>query len=183
VLDAAIELLGRRPDASMDDIAAAAGVSRQTVYAHYPSRQALTAAILGRLTSESVRVLDAVEVDAGSARDGLCAWLEASWGLIYRYPVLLTRAVAESGTGDEYERHEPVMDSLLRVLRRGQRSGEVDVAHPVHWYVTAIIALGHAAGAEVMADRMTPVEAGAAFRDAVVRVTVGTPGSPPSGRR
>ncbi|HEY5985230.1 MAG TPA: helix-turn-helix domain-containing protein, partial [Streptosporangiaceae bacterium] len=46
VLDAAIRTLGERPGASMDEIARAAGVSRQTVYAHFPSRDTLIDAVI-----------------------------------------------------------------------------------------------------------------------------------------
>ena len=55
VIDAAIRTLGDRPDASMDEIARAAGVTRQTVYAHFPSRDALIDA-----------VVEAVDPDAGT---------------------------------------------------------------------------------------------------------------------
>ena len=37
VVDAAVDLLGRQPGASVEEIATAAGVTRQTVYAHHPS--------------------------------------------------------------------------------------------------------------------------------------------------
>jgi AcrR family transcriptional regulator len=58
ILDAAVELLGERPDSSMAEIAAAAGVARQTVYAHYDSREALLAAVAERAmaTPPSCRV-------------------------------------------------------------------------------------------------------------------------------
>ena len=41
ILAAARTVLGERPDAGMADVAAAAGVTRQTVYAHFASRDAL----------------------------------------------------------------------------------------------------------------------------------------------
>ncbi len=41
IVDAATECLGRRPDASMTEVAAAAGVGRATLYAHFRSRAAL----------------------------------------------------------------------------------------------------------------------------------------------
>ena len=41
---------------------------------------------------------------------------------------------------------------------------------PTTWYLAAIIGLGHAAGQEVSAGRMTPAKAGAALRDSVLSV-------------
>jgi hypothetical protein len=41
---------------------------------------------------------------------------------------------------------------------------------PTTWYLAAIVGLGHAAGQEVIAGRMTAAEAGAAFRGSVLRV-------------
>ena len=46
ILNAARIVLGERSDASMEEIATAAGVTRQTVYAHFPSRDALIAALI-----------------------------------------------------------------------------------------------------------------------------------------
>ena len=36
IVSGARTLLGRRPDASMEEVATAAGLTRQTVYAHFP---------------------------------------------------------------------------------------------------------------------------------------------------
>lgn len=46
ILDVALAELLRDPDASMDQIARAAGVVRRTVYGHFPSREALVAALV-----------------------------------------------------------------------------------------------------------------------------------------
>src|SRR4051812_50104288 len=45
ILDAASQLLGHTPEASLGDIAAAAGVSRSTLYRRFPSRAELLAAL------------------------------------------------------------------------------------------------------------------------------------------
>lgn len=174
ILDAAIELLGHRPEASMDDIAVVAGVARQTVYAHYPSRQALIIAIVERITAQAVEALGGIDADAGTATDALRAWLEESWRLMRRYPILLTSAIA-AVDGDADEQHAPIVAALLPILQRGRDSGEFDTAQPVRWQVTAIIALGHAAGREAAAGRMSITRAGAAFRDAALRVSTGAP--------
>lgn len=154
----------------MDEIATAAGVSRQTIYAHYPSRDTLLLAVTRHVTAEVTRELGGLDLDRGSSVDALGRWIDASWALLKRYPVLLTSAVVTPHSDDERERHEPVMGGLLRLIERGRHRQEFDPAMPTAWYVAAIIGLGHAAGQEVIAGRMTPTEAGTAFRESVLRV-------------
>ena len=170
ILDASVVSLGRQPDASMDEIAKTAGVSRQTIYAHYPSRDALLQAVTQHITAEVTRELSDLDLDRGSAIDALGRWVDISWALLKRYPVLLTSAVMAPEGDDELERHEPVMGRLLQLIERGRRSGEFDRAMPTTWYLAAIVGLGHTAGHEVLAGRMTPAKAGAAFRESVLRV-------------
>ncbi len=174
VLDAAVTVLGRHPDASMDEIATAAGVSRQTIYAHFPSRNALLQAVTEHVTIQVAQGLGDLDTDRGSALDALGRWVDASWVLLERYPVLLTPAIA-APPGDELERHEPVTTGLLRIIERGRRDGEFDPTKPDTWYLAAILGLGHAAGQEVSAGRMTPADAGAAFRDSTLRVCRASP--------
>ena len=52
IIEAAIATFGRDPDASMADVAAAAGVGRVTLYAHFPNRQALIEATLDHVLSQ-----------------------------------------------------------------------------------------------------------------------------------
>ncbi|MEV4706070.1 TetR/AcrR family transcriptional regulator [Actinoplanes sp. NPDC049316] len=169
VLDAAVALLGGKPDASMDEIAVAAGVSRQTIYAHYSSRDALLHAVTRHITAEVAVKLSGLDLDSGSAVEALGRWIGASWTLLERYPVLLTPAIV-TPDGDEQERHEPVTGGLIRLLERGRHGREFDPAMPTTWYLAAIIGLGHAASQEVLAGRMTPDEAGAAFRESAIKI-------------
>jgi AcrR family transcriptional regulator len=170
VLDASVALLGRQPDASMEEIARAAGVSRQTIYAHYPSRQALLRAVTRHVTAEVARGLDGLDLDRGSAIDALGRWVDACWALVERYPVLLTAAVVAPEGDDELERHEPIIGGLLRLIERGRRRREFDRAMPATWYLAAVIGLGHATSQEVAAGRLTAVKGGVAFRESVLRV-------------
>jgi len=170
ILQAAVVLLGQRPHASMDEIAAVAGVARQTIYAHYPTRQALLKGVTRHITAEVAREIGDLELDRESAADALQRWLDTSWALLERYPVLLTPAIVASDGQDEVELHEPITSGLLRVLERGRRQHEFDRAMPTAWYLAAIISLGHAAGQEVAAGRMTTAQAGTAFRESVLRI-------------
>jgi AcrR family transcriptional regulator len=173
VLQAAIAVLGRQADASIEDIAAAAGVVRQTVYAHFPSRAALLDAVVEYLTAETAHALAHLDLATVPADEALRRWLEVSWGIVERFPALLSPAVADSAPpGDEYQRHQPVTADLVALVRRGLQTGVFDPRLSETWIVAAVIALGHAAGQQVIAGRMNPAEAGAAYRDSVLRLVL-----------
>ncbi len=170
VLTAATRVLGHDPDAGIEQVAAAAGVSRQTVYAHFPGRDALLAAVIDRITAEVLAALDAVDVDSGPAADAVLRLLDVSWQLLERYPVLLHEAATSADATEDHTRHEPIRDRFARLLRRGRDRGEIDRQAPLDWQVAAILALGHAAGAEIGAGRMGHDEALAVLRHSVLRV-------------
>lgn len=171
ILDAAVRVLGVRPDASMEDVAAAAGVRRQTVYAHFPSRDALLSSVLERATAETLAAIDAAGLDDGPATDALLRLLDVTWALFARTPHLLHPAAAPPMTAAEsHALHSPVFERLDRLVRRGQDAGEFDRELSRPWLLTTLMALGHAAGDEVGSGRMTTDEALAALRTSVLRV-------------
>lgn len=169
ILEAAVATLGERPGASMEQIARAAGVSRQTVYAHYASREALVRAVMERSLGEAVAAMDALELQSGPAVEALDRLVRAGWGTLERYPRLMDLRV---GLSPEKERdlHRPILERLERLIKRGQRSGEFDRTLPANWLLTAFIALSHAAAEEVGAGRMTADAALDVLRRSVLRV-------------
>jgi AcrR family transcriptional regulator len=170
ILDAAIPLLGDRPDANMEDIAEAAGVTRQTVYAHFSSRDALLGAVVARVTEQVAAAIDAAELDRGSATDALVRFVDASWQTLERTPLLLRLPVAPVGPREELDRHEPITSRLTELIRRGQQAGEFDRDVSPQWLLAATIALGHAAGGQVSAGLMPVEVASAAYRRSLLRV-------------
>ncbi|MGW8886337.1 TetR/AcrR family transcriptional regulator [Streptomyces sp. NPDC055749] len=160
VLDAAVRLLAERPDAGMAAIAAAAGVTRQTVYAHFGTRDTLLDAVADRITVQAMSAMDEAEANGGPALDQLLQLQDIGWQLFERNPVLLQLGSTRAGaTAADHARHEPVAARLTRLIERGQASGEFDPAPPATWLVAAVTALGHAAGDEVGAHRMSVEEA------------------------
>ncbi|ATY11319.1 TetR/AcrR family transcriptional regulator [Amycolatopsis sp. AA4] len=171
ILDAALDVLEADPDASVEGIATAAGVTRQTVYAHFPSRERLLAAVLDRLTEEAVDAMDAAGPDTGPAADAILRVLAAARRASARYPMLLRRFSSTATSAEEgREQHEPVADRLRRIVERGQHAGEFDRQPPSDWLVTVIIQLGHAAATEADAGRLSPVEAEKELSATVLRV-------------
>lgn len=174
ILDAAVPLLNAVPDASVESIATEARVTRQTVYAHFPSRDQLLAAVVERITEESVAAMEAADPDAGPASGALFRVLDASARTAGRYPVLVQR-IADLYTGPDAERarHAPVADLLQRVVRRGQRSGEFDTGLSPDWLGVVIVQLAHAASREIDAGRMDAEGARAALHTSLLRILTG----------
>jgi len=168
VLDAAIQALASRPDASMDEIARAAGVSRQTVYAHFPSRDALIDAVIQQASAEFTGLLDGLDLDQAPPAQALTRLLDAGWQVAARYPFLWLQPAVDPGK--DAERHAPVLDRMLNIVRRGQASGDFDASVPAHWLLSASLALGRATEDEVKAGRMTIEQATRAMHQGLLRL-------------
>jgi AcrR family transcriptional regulator len=168
ILDAAIGVLRDRPEASIEYIADAAGVTRQTVYAHYASREQLMGAVMDRITKEVVAAIDAVDLDEGPPAAALLRLLDASWRIFERYQFL--SRIPPLTPQESHERHSPIHDRLERLITRGQRTGDFDRRPSPPWLLAATIALAHAAGEEVGTGRMTSDEATSALRHSILRI-------------
>jgi AcrR family transcriptional regulator len=55
ILDAGLACFGTNPDVTMTAVARAAGVGRVTLYAHFPSRQALLEAVMAHAITKPTR--------------------------------------------------------------------------------------------------------------------------------
>lgn len=166
ILAAAVALLDEQPDASLERIAEAANVTRQTVYAHFSSRDALLNAVLDQLTAETLTAIDALNLDEGPALSSVLRLIDLAWRAFERHPLLLHLPQ----TGAQDERHDPVTDRFERLIRRGQHTGEITRDLPAQWLVTTLIALGHAAGESVAAGRVSARTANKTLHTTITRV-------------
>jgi AcrR family transcriptional regulator len=169
ILNAARIVFGERLDAGMEEIAARADVTRQTVYAHFPSRDALLAAVIETAAAEYHAALDAGGLDTAPPADALARFLDIGWRLIRRYPLLLN-PTATRIRPDSNDPHDLVPPRLERLIRRGQRTGDFDPSLHAAWLVAAVIGLQHAAAAEVADGRLTADDAAALCRESALRL-------------
>jgi AcrR family transcriptional regulator len=158
ILSAARGVLGERPDASVEDIAATAGVTRQTVYAHFASRDALIEALVRAAGEETVAALDAAVLDTIPPADALARYLNIGWQLIIRYPFLLPPALARHPPGSEAA-HLAGTVHLEQVIQRGQRLGDFDRTLPPDWLAAAVLGLAHTGADQVAGGRLSAAEA------------------------
>jgi AcrR family transcriptional regulator len=171
ILDGAVALLAERPDASMAEIAAAAGVVRQTVYAHFESRELLLAAVAERALSQTVAAIDAAEPDAGTPVEALDRLVRAWWRSVARHArVLEALAAAFADDADVHDFHAPILERIERLARRGQRGGAFDRRVPAAWLAAAFLGLMHSAAEEVAAGRIAAEDAGRALERTIPRV-------------
>ena len=170
ILDAASAVLGERPEAGLTEVAQAAGISRKTLYAHFASRDALIQALIERATLRVTEALEAADLETGPADRALVRLMETGWAGLDADPFLLHLSTAPVTPEQDRDRHAPIMDRLQAVIERGQREGDIDPRLAIGWVLAAVLALGHAAGEEVRAGRMTSAEAIEALRISVPRL-------------
>ena len=122
ILDGAARIFALQGEqASMNDVAAAAGVARATVYRYFPNREAL----LDELTQAAVSDVDvrlaSARIDEVAPEEGIARVVRALVGLGDSF-VLLAREQPRS----DPERLERVLTQpLRRLFERGQADGEI----------------------------------------------------------
>jgi AcrR family transcriptional regulator len=168
ILDAALDALASDPEASMAEIARQAGVVRATIYVHFPTRESLIDAVTERAICEVTRVVEAAEPQRGEAADALARVVTAAWRALGRFHALV--AVNTRLPQDElHRRHRPLLATLEPLIARGQRDGTFRSGVSTMWHLSMILALVHAASAELRAGHVAPDE----VEDAVVATVLG----------
>ncbi|MGH3160105.1 MAG: TetR/AcrR family transcriptional regulator [Streptosporangiaceae bacterium] len=81
-------------------MARSAGLSRQTVYAHFPSRQALLDAVVERATAEVSAAFEAAGLEDAPSAEALIRLLDAGWRVSARYPFLWHLPAASAASRD-----------------------------------------------------------------------------------
>ncbi|OZM82249.1 TetR/AcrR family transcriptional regulator [Pseudonocardia sp. MH-G8] len=159
IVSAARGSLGADPEATIDDIARAAGVGRMTLYGHFSSRAELVEAAVVDGLRAGERTLSAVDL-TGDARHAVTRLLESSWSLIAESIALLTAAQHTLPAARIRELHAGPAARVEELLRRGQAQGVFRTDLPVTWLVSVIHQILHGAAAEVRADRVQIDDAG-----------------------
>ncbi|MFJ5924355.1 TetR/AcrR family transcriptional regulator [Kitasatospora sp. NPDC092948] len=167
ILAAAAGCFARDPQVSMGEIAAAAGVGRVTLYAHFPSREALLGELMDRALREVTATVAAQRLDREPADRALSALLRSSWHLLDRNLRMLHAARRALPAETVEDRHADILATVGRLITRGQDEGVFRADLPAHWLVTSVYTLILAAGDQVESGRFTSAEALAALEATV----------------
>ena len=154
ILDAAEDLLRSQGHVNISAVATQAGVSRVTVYAHFPTWQALLEAAVERAVRRTMAALQSVRPGDGPPVEALDRMLAAAWQHLASYQAMAA-AVAENLSPEAVTRtHQAAHQTIGTLLARGQADGSFRTDLPAAWLVTACIALIHACSDGVRAGHI-----------------------------
>jgi AcrR family transcriptional regulator len=168
IMDAAVDALASDPEASMAEIARRAGVVRATVYVHFPSRDALVESVTARAIADAVTTILAAEPERGAATDALRRVVASAWRGLERYHALVALNT-QLPQAELRARHHAVLAILEPLIERGQREGAFRSDVPPAWHLSMLLALIHAASAELRTGRISREDA----EDALVATALG----------
>jgi TetR/AcrR family transcriptional regulator, mexCD-oprJ operon repressor len=154
ILDAAEALLEDGEAATIAAVAARAGVSRVTVYAHFATREAVLEAVVERAVDRATTVFDDATSGATSTTEALERAITASWATLGRHTAIAEAAAAQLSTDALRRTHEAAHAHVRRLIEDGRARGEVRRDVPTAWLVSVFHALLHAAGDDVRAGRL-----------------------------
>jgi len=142
ILDAAERLLARGQQTSVSALASEAGLSRPTVYAHFPDRRRV------------LEALEAAEPERGPALAALQRLLATGWEEIGRHEAIGVAAAGQLNAEAMRRSHESARAVIRRLVERGRREGAFRSDLPTGWLITSSLALIHAAAEEVRAGEL-----------------------------
>jgi len=172
IIAAATRLLAVKPDASVNEIATAAGVGRITLYGHFDSRATLLQEVAERAIARTEEELARVDVD-GDPRDALGRLLQTTWHLTHRYGALVIAASQELSPEQMRRAHDEPSARVRRLLERGRAAGQFRSDAPIDWQISVIQAILHGASAAVHRGEISADAAPALVRDTVIAALSG----------
>lgn len=154
ILDGAERLLKRGEQPSISAVANEAGVSRPTVYAHFPDRRAVLRALVERTVRHTMDAISSAEPERGPAADALQRLLTAGWQQLANHDDIAHAAGSELSSQEMRAAHHSARRAIRKLVERGREEGSFRTDVPVGWLVTATLALIHATAEEVRAGEL-----------------------------
>lgn len=148
ILAAATRLLAVDPNASVSEIARAAGVGRVTLYGHFATRTVLLQEVMARAIDQTDKALSGEEFD-GDPAEALGRLLEMTWHLTHRFGALVVAASGSLPPEEIRRAHDEPAERVRVLLERGREQGAFRIDMPVEWQISVIQAVLHGASGAV----------------------------------
>lgn len=161
ILTAAAEVLARRPDATLQSIAKAAGISRTTIFNKYPTRDALLEALAVDTLKRIGEVMARVPADMsdGNAEKFESVLSDVTTGLMPLGPGTEFLRVIP-GWGDALDHHwVEAATPLAKCMGWAQGHGLLRADQPARWLVASYVGLLFAAWDEIAEGELGQAQA------------------------
>lgn len=172
IVSAARECLSSDPNATIDDIAKAAGVGRMTLYGHFRTRADLVEAALVDALRAGEQTLSALDL-TGDPGQAMTRLLGPSWELVAESAALLAAAEDALPAGRVRELHDNPARRMADLIRRGQQQGDFRTDLPTDWLVNVVQYILHGAAEQVRAGRLAAQDSGDVVTKTVLSVLTG----------
>jgi AcrR family transcriptional regulator len=156
ILDATERLLSAGEQPTISAVAHEAGVSRPTVYAHFPDRPTLIEGLVKRTVSQAMAAIESAHIDQGTADEALQRLIAAGWQQIADHDQIARAAAHELSAEAMRGAHHSARTAIGGLIERGRREGSFRTDVPTGWLVTATLALIHATADEVRDGGLAP---------------------------
>ncbi|MQY03693.1 TetR/AcrR family transcriptional regulator [Actinomadura macrotermitis] len=170
IVAAATGLFAGDADASMTDVAKAAGVGRVTLYAHFSSREDLLRRVLADAIAQSMAAIAAAEPETGPPGEAFARLVRTCWPMLSRFGRLHQAARRALPAGEVRRLHDSPMEHVERLIERGRADGEFRTDLPVGWLVATVYALLHTAADDVAGGRLAAEDAGGYLESTLLSV-------------
>jgi AcrR family transcriptional regulator len=179
ILDATVQCAPSDGTLNMSAIARLAGVSRVTLYTHFPTREALMGAALQRAFRQTDEVLSGLPLDDAPPAEVLPELIRTSWQILERHRNLYMAASADLPPATLRAYAELVLGRVEKLLSRGQSAGVFRTDMPLDWLVSTVYTLMHLAAEQVATAHTPPDVAGDLASTTIMSLlTSGTPAAP-----
>jgi AcrR family transcriptional regulator len=135
IIDTAAALLAARQNASVAEIATAAGVSRGTIYRHFPTRAALLRTLADSASTEAKQRVHDANLENVPIEDAIGRAARALVAVANRYPATLQDPTI---LGTE---NPAIREPLTTLLQRGQADGRIRSDVPLDCLLESLLAL------------------------------------------
>ena len=154
ILDAAERVLRRGEEPTISAVAKEAGLSRPTVYAHFPDRTAILGALVERTVRHTMEAISTVEPDRGPAAEALQRLIATGWQRLADHEEIANAAAGELSGEAMRAAHHSARSALGDLIERGRQDGSFRTDLPTSWLTSAVLALIHATSEETRAGEL-----------------------------